>query len=45
MLDVNFFDELRIGLASAGNIREWSFGEVKKPEQKRANHAGFRHES
>jgi DNA-directed RNA polymerase subunit beta' len=32
MLDVNFFDELRIGLASADNIREWSFGEVKKPE-------------
>lgn len=32
MLDVNFFDELRIGLASTDNIREWSFGEVKKPE-------------
>lgn len=32
MLDVNFFDELRIGLASAENIRDWSFGEVKKPE-------------
>ena len=32
MLDVNFFDELRIGLASAENIREWAFGEVKKPE-------------
>jgi DNA-directed RNA polymerase subunit beta' len=32
MLDVNFFDELRIGLASAEHIREWSFGEVKKPE-------------
>jgi DNA-directed RNA polymerase subunit beta' len=32
MLDVNYFDELRIGLASAENIREWSFGEVKKPE-------------
>jgi DNA-directed RNA polymerase subunit beta' len=32
MLDVNFFDELRIGLASAQNIRQWSFGEVKKPE-------------
>lgn len=32
MLDVNFFDELRIGLASADNIRDWSFGEVKKPE-------------
>jgi DNA-directed RNA polymerase subunit beta' len=32
MLDVNFFDELRIGLASADHIRGWSFGEVKKPE-------------
>ena len=32
MLDVNFFDELRIGLASAENIRLWSHGEVKKPE-------------
>ncbi|MDA3021816.1 MAG: DNA-directed RNA polymerase subunit beta' [Actinomycetota bacterium] len=32
MLDVNFFDELRIGLATADDIRAWSFGEVKKPE-------------
>ncbi|GGB73791.1 DNA-directed RNA polymerase subunit beta' [Knoellia flava TL1] len=32
MLDVNFFDELRIGLATADSIREWSHGEVKKPE-------------
>ena len=32
MLDVNFFDELRIGLATANDIRNWSFGEVKKPE-------------
>ena len=32
MLDVNFFDELRIGLATADQIREWSHGEVKKPE-------------
>ncbi|WP_319445628.1 MULTISPECIES: DNA-directed RNA polymerase subunit beta' [unclassified Mycobacterium] len=32
MLDVNFFDELRIGLATADDIRTWSFGEVKKPE-------------
>ena len=32
MLDVNFFDELRIGLASADDIRKWSHGEVKKPE-------------
>ncbi|WP_427384805.1 DNA-directed RNA polymerase subunit beta' [Janibacter sp. G56] len=32
MLDVNFFDELRIGLASADHIRAWSHGEVKKPE-------------
>jgi DNA-directed RNA polymerase subunit beta' len=32
MLDVNYFDYLRIGLASTDNIREWSHGEVKKPE-------------
>jgi len=32
VLDVNFFDELRIGLASADDIRQWSHGEVKKPE-------------
>jgi DNA-directed RNA polymerase subunit beta' len=32
VLDVNFFDELRIGLASAEDIRLWSHGEVKKPE-------------
>ncbi len=32
MLDVNVFDELRIGLATADDIRRWSHGEVKKPE-------------
>jgi DNA-directed RNA polymerase subunit beta' len=32
VLDVNFFDELRIGLAGAEDIRRWSHGEVKKPE-------------
>ncbi|MFM1752836.1 MAG: DNA-directed polymerase beta subunit, partial [Actinomycetota bacterium] len=32
MLDVNMFDQLRIGLATADNIRTWSSGEVKKPE-------------
>jgi len=32
VLDVNFFDELRIGLATADDIRAWSHGEVKKPE-------------
>jgi len=32
VLDVNFFDELRIGLATAEDIRNWSYGEVKKPE-------------
>jgi DNA-directed RNA polymerase subunit beta' len=32
VLDVNFFDELRIGLATADDIRRWSHGEVKKPE-------------
>jgi DNA-directed RNA polymerase subunit beta' len=31
-LDVNNFDSMRIGLASPDKIREWSFGEVKKPE-------------
>jgi DNA-directed RNA polymerase subunit beta' len=32
MLDVNDFDQLRIGLATADSIRMWSNGEVKKPE-------------
>ncbi len=32
MLDVNMFDQLRIGLATADQIRLWSKGEVKKPE-------------
>ena len=31
-LDVNQFEELSIGLATAQNIRSWSSGEVKKPE-------------
>jgi DNA-directed RNA polymerase subunit beta' len=32
VLDVNYFDDLRIGLATAEDIRQWSHGEVKKPE-------------
>ena len=32
MMDVNYFDELRIGLATGDQIRAWSNGEVKKPE-------------
>ncbi len=32
MLDVNDFDQIRIGLATADSIRMWSNGEVKKPE-------------
>jgi DNA-directed RNA polymerase subunit beta' len=32
VLDVNFFDQLQIGLATADDIRNWSHGEVKKPE-------------
>jgi DNA-directed RNA polymerase subunit beta' len=32
LLDVNYFDELRIGLATGDQIRTWSNGEVKKPE-------------
>ena len=32
MLDVNMFNQLKIGLATADDIRDWSHGEVKKPE-------------
>jgi DNA-directed RNA polymerase subunit beta' len=32
VLDVNEFDQIRIGLATADGIRTWSNGEVKKPE-------------
>ena len=32
MIDVNNFVSMRIGLASPEKIREWSYGEVKKPE-------------
>ena len=32
MLDVNDFDRITIGLATADSIRSWSHGEVKKPE-------------
>ena len=32
MFDVNNFDSLKIGLASPEQIRNWSRGEVKKPE-------------
>jgi DNA-directed RNA polymerase subunit beta' len=32
VLDVNNFERMRIGLASPDMIRNWSFGEVKKPE-------------
>ena len=31
-LDVNTFEQIRIGLATANSIRDWSEGEVKKPE-------------
>ena len=32
MLEVNKFDAIKIGIASPEKIREWSHGEVKKPE-------------
>jgi len=32
LLDVNEFSSLRIGMANASQIRNWSNGEVKKPE-------------
>ena len=32
MIDINDFDAIRIGLASSKQIRDWSSGEVTKPE-------------
>ena len=32
MIDVNRFESIQIGLASPDKIRNWSYGEVKKPE-------------
>ncbi len=32
MMEFNVFDSIQIGLASPDKIREWSYGEVKKPE-------------
>jgi len=32
LLELNNFDSIRIGLASPDKIRQWSSGEVKKPE-------------
>lgn len=32
MIAVNKFEALKIGIASSEKIREWSYGEVKKPE-------------
>ncbi len=31
-MEFNVFDSIKIGLASPEQIREWSYGEVKKPE-------------
>ena len=32
MFELNNFESIKIGLASPERIREWSYGEVKKPE-------------
>ncbi len=32
MMEFNVFDSIKIGLASPDQIRNWSYGEVKKPE-------------
>ncbi|MFN3649643.1 MAG: DNA-directed RNA polymerase subunit beta' [Armatimonadota bacterium] len=32
MADVSSFDTIRIGIASPDEVRDWSYGEVKKPE-------------
>ena len=31
-MEFNVFESIKIGLASPEQIREWSYGEVKKPE-------------
>ena len=31
-MEFNAFEAIKIGLASPEKIREWSYGEVKKPE-------------
>ena len=31
-MENNVFDSIKIGLASPEQIRNWSYGEVKKPE-------------
>ena len=31
-MEYNSFDSIKIGLASPEQIREWSYGEVTKPE-------------
>ena len=31
-MEFNVFESIKIGLASPEKIREWSYGEVKKPE-------------
>ena len=31
-MDANKFDGIKISIASPEKIREWSYGEVKKPE-------------
>ena len=32
LLEFNVFESIKIGLASPELVREWSWGEVKKPE-------------
>ena len=32
MFELNNFDSIRVGIASPEKIREWSYGEVTKPE-------------
>ncbi len=32
MFELNNFDSMKIGIASPEKIREWSYGEVTKPE-------------
>ena len=35
------FSAIKIGIASPEMIRDWSYGEVKKPESSRSLRSGF----
>ena len=40
-MENNVFDSIKIGLASPDQIRNWSYGEVKKPETINYHHIRY----